>query len=299
MSRHPLLRRDVVVCAFAILWTLATVCLDDSWASDRGVGSKEKRIVFISGPCSHPSGTHEAAAGARLLKYCIDNAQNIGSVKTALYDPWPERSNELDETATIVFLGDLFPPARLAKEKPEIEAKLKTLMEQGLGIVCLHYATGLQQVHLPADGEHPLLACLGGYFAHGCTQHQSLHQTCRAEFTPAEGDHPICRGWKAFTFREEVYYNVYFGKQRPAENVAPIVCCMMPPEKPKKEIVGWAVTRADGGRGVGFTAPHFYQNWQLDDMRTLVLNSIVWSAKIEVPHDGVNSPAPNLNTFRR
>ena len=292
--------RSMVACMTVICCWLAMFCRTDAVASDAGVENNEKKIVFIAGPCSHPPGTHEAIAGSRLLKHCIDNAKNIGSIKTAFFTPWPEDSSELDGAAAIVFLGDTFPPASLAKEKPDIEAKLKTLIEeQSCGIVCIHYANGLRESHLPAEGEHPLLAWLGGYFAHDCTHHQSLYGTFHVEFAPTGDNHPIHRGWKSFKCEEEVYYNIYFGKRGPAQNVTPIVCCKVPPEKPRNEIIGWAVVRTNGGRGVGITFPHFFRSWEIDDMRTVVLNSIVWSARIEVPDGGVKSSVPDIKTFLR
>jgi hypothetical protein len=39
----------------------------------------------------------------------------------------------------------------------------------------------------------------------------------------------------------------------------------------------------------GVTFGHFYNNWQNDDYRKLVLNAIVWSAHIDVPKDGIQS----------
>jgi type 1 glutamine amidotransferase len=51
----------------------------------------------------------------------------------------------------------------------------------------------------------------------------------------------------------------------------------------------WVRERPDGGRGFGFTGGHFHRNWANDDFRKLVLNAILWSAKVEVPKDGVAS----------
>ena len=39
--------------------------------------------------------------------------------------------------------------------------------------------------------------------------------------------------------------------------------------------VAWAVERADGGRGFGFSGGHFKQGWGNDDQRKLVLNAIL------------------------
>jgi hypothetical protein len=53
--------------------------------------------------------------------------------------------------------------------------------------------------------------------------------------------------------------------------------------------VAWAVEREDGGRGFGFTGGHFHSGWGKEDQRKLVLNAIVWTAKAEVPANGVES----------
>ena len=51
----------------------------------------------------------------------------------------------------------------------------------------------------------------------------------------------------------------------------------------------WTVERADGGRGFGFTGGHFHDNWGNDDFRKVLLNGLLWIAKVEVPSDGVAS----------
>ena len=51
----------------------------------------------------------------------------------------------------------------------------------------------------------------------------------------------------------------------------------------------WAVERPDGGRGFGFTGGHFHLNWGNDNQRKVVLNAILWLAKVEIPVNGVES----------
>ena len=48
-------------------------------------------------------------------------------------------------------------------------------------------------------------------------------------------------------------------------------------------------TRANGGRGFGFTGGHFHDNWGNDSFRKVVLNAMLWIAKGEVPADGIES----------
>ncbi|MCX6951086.1 MAG: hypothetical protein NTV51_02705 [Verrucomicrobia bacterium] len=59
--------------------------------------------------------------------------------------------------------------------------------------------------------------------------------------------------------------------------------------KGRPETMMWATERADGGRGFGFTGGHFHANWQNDQQRRLLLNALVWLAKLEVPAGGIDS----------
>ena len=72
---------------------------------------------------------------------------------------------------------------------------------------------------------------------------------------------------------------------------------MLPPDAPKREAVAWGIERADGGRGFGVVMPHFYKNWGHDDVRRFLLNGIVWTAKLEVPPEGVTTAPPDLKKF--
>ena len=65
----------------------------------------------------------------------------------------------------------------------------------------------------------------------------------------------------------------------------------------RTEITAWAYDRPDGGRGFGFTGGHRHKNWANEDFRRLVVNAILWSAKIDVPKDGapVKFDEANLN----
>jgi type 1 glutamine amidotransferase len=149
-----------------------------------------------------------------------------------------------------------------------------------------------------ANGDHPLLRWMGGYFATRCPHHQSVARIYpNAKVEPTESDHPVLRGWKPFELHDEPYIKNYFGPEGLAKNVTPLATSMLPPEAPQREIVAWAVSRTDGGRGVGVVMPHFYKNWQIEDLRRLILNGIVWAAKREVPTSGVQSKLPPLTTF--
>ena len=258
------------------------------------------RVLIVVGPSNHPPGTHEVAAGGRLLKYCAESMANVPGVKADVVYEWPDKALRA-AASTVVFIGDAFPPNRFPEAKRNL-AELDEMMKRGCGIVCVHYATGLWGQDVAADGAHSLLGWMGGYFAnHTCPHHPGIARVYpAATITPAAAQHPIARGWKEFTLQDEPYINSYFGKDgnRLASNVTALATAMLPPEAPRREIVAWCVERGDGGRGFGIVMPHFFRNWANEDLRRFILNGIVWTAKLEVPAEGVQTKLPDLKDFK-
>lgn len=258
-----------------------------------------RRILIVAGPSQHPPGTHEVNAGARLLKHCLEQMTNVRGLGVDLAEQWPQDQAMLDAARAVVFIGDIFPPMRLP-ETPKIMQSLAAMVARGCGITCLHYATGLRADDVAPDGDHPLLHWIGGYFATSNRHHQSVAKVFPAcTITPAAGQHPILRGWREFIVAEEPYYKNYFGPNgnQMAANVTALATSMLPPDAPRREVVAWCAQRKDGGRGVGIVMPHFYRNWAVEDMRRFILNAVVWSAKLNVPRQGVATPVPDLGAF--
>ena len=119
--------------------------------------------------------------------------------------------------------------------------------------------------------------------------------------------HPITRGVKPFTMRDEWYFNMRF--RDGMKGVTPILTAVPPAStadrkdgphegnpamramvaRGEPQHMAWASERAGGGRGFGFTGAHFHKNWGDDNFRKLTLNALLWVAKAEVPADGVQS----------
>ena len=131
------------------------------------------QMLIVVGPSTHPPGTHEVAAGARLIKHCLEHAENVHGIQAEVVTTWPEDRQRLQKVATVAFTGDQFPPARMP-DRERIMADLTNMMDHGCGLVCVHYATGLAAGDVAKDGDHPLLKWMGGYFATRCEHHQSI-----------------------------------------------------------------------------------------------------------------------------
>jgi type 1 glutamine amidotransferase len=294
LMKTPLQKSIRVVCASVLsVWFLPCIAL----ASDDS--SAKARVLIVVGPSNHPPGSHEVAAGGRLMQYCLTHAENVKSLAAEVVYGWPKDLAKLSDVNTLVFIGDTFPPNRLP-ESAAILAQVDAMMDRGCGIVCIHYATGLRAEDVTEEGDHPLLRWMGGYFATRCPHHQSVARIYQAAtIEPATAEHPISRGWNTFTLHGEPYINNYFGRDenRLAPNVTALATSMLPPEAPSQEIVAWCVEREDGGRGFGIVMPHFYRSWEIEDLRTFIINGIVWTAGQAVPETGVQTTLPNLNTF--
>ena len=57
----------------------------------------------------------------------------------------------------------------------------------------------------------------------------------------------------------------------------------------QKQALIWCRDSKSGIRGAGFVGGHYHNNWAIDGYRKLVLNTIVWVARVEIPKNGVES----------
>ena len=255
-------------------------------------GGANKKIVFLPGQGSHGWFAHAHRAGCLLLARCLN--ENVPGVEAVVSKGgWPKEESMLEGAAAIVIYCD---GASVPSGHFE---QLDALAKKGAGVVFLHYAL---DVGKGSNGDH-LLDWIGGYYE----QHWSINPSWTAEFKKFP-DHPVARGVRPFRIHDEWYYHMRF--REGMKGVTPILSAV-PPESTRDgpdgahsgnpavrarqgmaEHLAWAYERPDGGRGFGFTGGHDHQNWAHDDLRKAVLNGIVWTAKLDVPTDGVASKRP-------
>ena len=243
-----------------------------------------KKIVMVAGTPSHGRGDHEFNAGTMLLKHCLDKLPNI--VTAAYYNGWPADPTAFDNADSILLYmdGGSGHPVIQRNRLTEIDQ----LMKRGVGLCCAHYA-----VEVPKEKGGPdLIKWIGGYYETGF----SINPHWDATFTKLP-KHPITSGVHPFTINDEWYYNIRFPEGQ--SGIEPLLVAT-PPDVGRRteaakahpgrsEVVAWAIERPDGGRGFGFTGGHRHTNWGNDDFRKLVLNALLWTAKVDVPVDGAIS----------
>lgn len=243
-----------------------------------------KKLVLVSGKPSHGWGEHDFPAGIHALRKCLDATPGV--VAADYYEGWPKDPSAYDNADAILYYMDG------GSNHPAIQEDrlmvLQELMDKGVGMVCVHYA-----VEVPKEKGGPeFKEWIGGYYE----THYSINPHWVATFMDLP-KHEITRGVKPFKILDEWYYNMRFRDDM--GKVTPILVGT-PPDDTRKteaaaanpgraETVAWAFERDNGGRGFGFTGGHFHANWRDPNFRKLVLNALVWSAKMEVPEGGVES----------
>lgn len=295
MSRYVL-----TVLAIAVI--VSASLTSSSEADEKTVAPK--KIVLIAGPKSHGpvgNGIHDYPWSVKLLKVMLDESNVRDRVRVEYHlDGFPEDLKTLDDADSIMVIsdgrdGDKFVPApHFESDKNRLAVQKQ--IDRGCGFLTFHFSTF-------ADDQFAkeILEWSGGYFdweTNGERKWYSAIQTQDAEVSLPNAEHPIARGVKPFKMREEFYYNIRFVPESPTADAkvdaikpaTPIFSVSdLPGREPDGKVVAWAKTRANGGRGFGTTCGHFYDNWKHSNFRRAILNAIVWTAKVEVPKDGVES----------
>lgn len=253
-----------------------------------------KKIILIAGTKSHGpigNGIHDYGWSVQLLKVMLDHSNVKEKVRVEAHlDGWPRDPRTLEDADTIMIVSD-GRDGNLYEEAPHLASPervrfIERQMKRGCGFLAFHFST-----FAPDKYAEQMLDWSGGFFdweTDGKRQWHSAIQTTEAEVKLGTPEHAVLRGVKPFKMKEEFYYNIRFKPKD--ESLKPLwVVPALPGRDPDGRIVAWARERADGGRGFGTTCGHFYDNWKHDSFRKLILNALVWAAKIEVPAGGVES----------
>ena len=241
-----------------------------------GLVEVPKKVLLIGqGPDgAHPAGTHEYEKTVRVFKHCLDTAANVKWLCVEAHlGGWPEKPTTLDDADTIVFVSS--GSDRKEADHPLLVgdrlAIIEKQMKRGCGLAMIHWST-----FTPKKTGTNILEWVGGYFDYESGPAKngwySKIQTVTVKAVPSR--HPITSGMASFEAKDEFYYNLRFRERDP--RLVPILS--VPMGKEGEQVVAWAVERANGGRGFGFTGGHFFDNWRDENYRRMALNAILWTA---------------------
>ena len=249
--------------------------------------------MFIAGQDSHGHGEHEFRAGCHLLAKCL-NKSGLKVKALVVEEGWPKDESVLKNAAAIV----IFSNGR--KEHPLL-GKFKffdELVAKGTGVAFFHDAFNVETEEEAAY----IKKWIGGHYERGFSTNpkweckSQLNRSCQ-----------ITKGVKHFKLFDEWHFNIKFDDSVKIINAfsgvpdeaarSGVTSSPRGPyphivaAKDREETLLWL---KDGKlRGVGFTGGHYHQIWKNKHLRTLVLNSIIWSAGMKVPEQGVKSENPS------
>jgi type 1 glutamine amidotransferase len=281
------------------------------------VHGANKRIVLIAGRPSHPPGMHEFRAGSMLLQKALGS---VSGVTVDVYtNGWPSKTVNgvtsddnaalSDADAVLIYSdGGAGNPAIQRDHMQVIDA----LAVKGVGLGFAHYAV---EVPAGAPGE-AMQRWIGGYYE----TNFSVNPMWKPAFD-AMPKHPITRGVQPFATHDEWYFNMrWAADQKAAARITPILTAKpsdevrkgpyVSPRGPYPHIIAdsgkvesmmWVYDRPGGGRSFGFTGGHTHTNWGDVNQRRVMLNALLWIAKVEVPARGLEDkiteadPTTNLD----
>jgi len=237
------------------------------------------KIVLLAGPVSNKPGQHEYFSGCAMLMKCLKQTPGVWPVMAA--EGWPKNEAVLKGAKSVVVYMDGGPKCALLEGIRW--QTLRGLMKDGAGFVVLH-----QAVDIPEEQAGEFKEWAGAVWQKdiGSRGHWDMSFTPDAKQDALHGVVPFSApkdGW---------LYNLHFADR----NVTPLLTGAVPDTSRstadakshagRAEVIAWAHERANGGRSFGFTGCDLHKNWEVEAQRRLVVNGILWSAKVKVPANG-------------
>ena len=272
MLRERLMGRRVALfmtATLAFLLGASAPCVGEEIEKVGEANKTSTKVVLIGLKPDHARGTHLYLPECELLAKCLRQTDGVVAIVS---DGWPTEAGILTDVDAIGLYRR--PGAEILLGGPQAE-QFQTLMKKGVGLVAIHWATGLRDPKDEALGNR-YLSHLGGLFSFAF----SGLDVSESEVQQMDAKHDICRGWKGFELRDEDYLNLKFlPEAKPLLQV---------PVKGKDQTVAWAYERPDsnGGRSYGNTLGHFHAQFEREVFRRMLVNGILWTLHVDVPPNG-------------
>jgi hypothetical protein len=270
--------------------------------------AQTKKILFLSGPKDHGApGRHEYVLDLKTLAESFDKATNLKGITTQhLVGKAPTDMAAYKDVAVIVIESSsdrdanethpLFPvDPRLSNSRytPETTTFLRNLNDlikaNKIGIVFIHYSNWTEN----SAARSLYYEWTGGLWVASVSRNPVEQWTMTPD--PEAKGHPIWNGVHPWTTPEdEVFCRFMLPVDKRRTNLL-VATPLVDRQRVGAQVSSFAYQREDGGRGFVFGGQDFRKNLGLEDHRRFVLNGIAWAANIEVPAEGIMSPAPDVS----
>ncbi|MCA9030168.1 MAG: ThuA domain-containing protein, partial [Planctomycetaceae bacterium] len=163
------------------------------------MSADSKKLVIVAGKPSHPPRMHEFNAGVQLLAKCLQGIEGL-DVHVVL-NGWPESEEVFDGADALVFYMDGGGRHEVVQENGRRLKLIDEWVKNGVGIGCMHYGVEI----IPDQAGQEFKRWIGGHYENMF----SCNPIWEPSFTVLP-DHPITRGVKPFTIKDEWYFNMRF-----------------------------------------------------------------------------------------
>jgi hypothetical protein len=267
------------------------------------VRTADKRIVLIAGRPSHGPGMHEFRAGCLLFQKAL---AGVPGVKVDVYDMgWPSKEvdgKRVDDSAALDGADAVLIYADGRKGHPAFQGDrtqvIDALAAKGAGLGFAHYGVDV----LAGEPGEAMQRWNAGFYENLW----SVNPMWKPSFEKFP-NHPVTRGVKPFSTHDEWYFNMrWTADPKSKAKMTPILVAtpgdevrkgpyVSPPgpfdhiiaASGQEETMMWVFERPDGGRSFGFTGGHTHANWGDPNQRKVMVNALLWIAKVDVPARGV------------
>lgn len=280
------------------VWTVALLVVVSAFvaalfAPALAAENDKPTIVLVGARSSIPQGQHDWPDGLVMIQRLIAGSPEFKAAgATVKFFPagFPADLSQIDDADTIV---TYFGPENGVNpvEKPAVRQKLDQLMARGVGLVALHQAFTVKE-----KNAAPFSNWLGG------VRVSPIDLTMETAPVKVASDHPVSRGITDFAYLDEFYPTIDFGNN--AGNT-PILTARVHTqyrgkdavftEPPVQKVVAWTHERAGGGRSFAYSGVHFLEAFDQPQVRTMILNAIMWTSGHDVPSGGVTTSLPALH----
>jgi mannose-6-phosphate isomerase-like protein (cupin superfamily)/type 1 glutamine amidotransferase len=295
LSRAVLARLPAAIPAICVL---AAGAFFTSVASTAAAAPGGPTIVLIGGDKQgYPRTEHDYPDGILAIERLIKGSTQLQALNPTVKSfpaGFPSDLSQIaDADVVLLYFGmDYRTMSDVLDSKPRRDS-IERLMEKGAGLIALHQASTVPD----RTSVIPMADWLGGV-RFGMADRTTEIAQIRIS---GAGKNPIANGLKPFEYLDEFYPTITFST---TDKVTPILTAKTHiqtrnnqpvfEEPPSDHVIAWAAERPNGGRSFGFTSGHYLLTFDQPEIRTMLLNAILWTAKRDVTLAGATTDAPTM-----
>jgi quercetin dioxygenase-like cupin family protein/type 1 glutamine amidotransferase len=255
-------------------------------------------IVLIGGDKQgYPRTEHDYPDGILAIERLIKGSPQLQAVHPVVKSfptGFPSDLSQIaDADVVLLYFGLNYGTMTDVLDNEPRRVAMQQLMAKGAGLIALHQASTVpDQASLV-----PMADWLGGVRFGMADRGTEIAQIQIA----GAGKNPIANGLKPFELLDEFYPTFTFST---TDKVTPILSAKVHiqtrnnhpvfEEPPADHVIAWSAERPNGGRSFAFTSGHYLLTFDQAQVRDMLLNAILWTAKRDVPPAGATTNAPTM-----